>query len=151
MNICADILQNIENDPDFSGNVKLVMNHGVFSMTQKLSANPCIGTVPLHQGKKKAQMMSHLKAIIVIFDIREVVHIDLAPEGQTVNQVCYKEVLTTLHERVRRKKPEMCKNGSSILHHDNAPAHNALSVRTFLVKHKIPVLEHPPCSPDIAP
>jgi hypothetical protein len=52
---------------------------------------------------------------------------------------------------VRRKRPEMWKKGSWILHHDNAPTHNALSIKTFLAKHKIPVLEHPPYSPDLAP
>jgi hypothetical protein len=41
----------------------------------------------------------------------------------------------------------MWKNGSWILHHDNAPAHNALSVKLFLAKHK----KHPPYSPDLAP
>ena len=59
------------------------------------------------------------------------------------NQVFYKEVLTNLRERVRRRRPEMWKNGSCVLHQDNAPAHNALSVKTFLTKHKITVLEHP--------
>jgi hypothetical protein len=44
----------------------------------------------------------------------------------------------------------MWKNSSWILHHDNAPAHNALSVKMFLAKHKIPVLEHPPYSPELA-
>jgi hypothetical protein len=72
------------------------------------------------------------------------------PEGQTVNQVYYKEILTALHERVKRKRPEMWKNSSWILHHDNAPAHNALSVTTFLAKDKILVLEHRSYSPDLA-
>jgi hypothetical protein len=36
--------------------------------------------------------------------------VDWVPEGQTVNQVYYKEVLTNLRERVRRKIPEMWKN-----------------------------------------
>jgi hypothetical protein len=51
------------------------------------------------------------------------------PEGQIVNQVYYKEVLATLRERVRKKRPEMWKNSSWILHHDNTPANNALSRR----------------------
>jgi hypothetical protein len=53
---------------------------------------------------------------------------------------------------MRRKRPEMWKNGSWILHHHTyyAPAHNALSVKTFLAKHKIPMLEHPPYSSDLA-
>ena len=89
--------------------------------------------------------------MIVFFDIRGIVHVDWVPEGQTVNQVYYKEVLAILRERVRRKRPEMWKNVSWVLHQDNAPAHNALSVKSFSTKHKITVLEHPPYSPDLAP
>ena len=37
-----------------------------------------------------------------------------------------------------------------VLHHDNAPAHTALSIREFLAKENIPVLSHPPYSPDLA-
>ncbi|XP_054711202.1 replication initiator 1-like [Uloborus diversus] len=33
----------------------------------------------------------------------------------------------------------------------NAPAHNALSVKKFLANHNIPILDHPPYSPDLAP
>jgi transposase len=40
---------------------------------------------------------------------------------------------------------------TQILHHDNAPAHTALSVRESLASKQIIVLEHPPCSPDLAP
>jgi len=74
--------------------------------------------------------------------------VDWVLEGQTVNQVYYKEVLTNLHERVRRRRPEIWKNDSWVLHQDNAPARNTLSVKTFLTKH---MLEHPPYSPDLAP
>ena len=45
----------------------------------------------------------------------------------------------------------MWKNASWILHHDNAPSHNALSVKRYLAKNNIPVMEHPPYSPDLAP
>ncbi|XP_050516736.1 protein GVQW3-like [Diabrotica virgifera virgifera] len=34
---------------------------------------------------------------------------------------------------------------------DNAPAHNALSVKRYLAARGIPVFEHPPYSPDVAP
>jgi len=76
--------------------------------------------------------------------------VDWVSEGQTINHVYYKEVLTNLRERVRRRRPEMWKNGSWALHQDNAPAHNAQSVKTFLTKHAITVLELTPCSPDLA-
>jgi len=38
-----------------------------------------------------------------------------------------------------------------VLHHDNTPAHNALSTREFLGKKNIPVLPHPSYSPGLAP
>jgi len=37
------------------------------------------------------------------------------------------------------------------LQQDNAPAHNALSVKQLLANKNITVLEHPPYSPDLAP
>ena len=102
--------------------------------------------------KKARQSKSKFKVMMIVFsDIRGIVHVDWVPESQTINQVYYKEVLTNLREWVRRRRPEMWKNGSWVLHQDNAPAHNALSVKTFLTKHKITVLEHPLYSPGLAP
>jgi hypothetical protein len=73
---------------------------------------------------------SNFKAMMILrFDMRGIGHMDWVSEGQTINEVYYKEVLTILHERVRKEKPEMWKKGSWILHHDNAPAHNGLSRR----------------------
>ena len=50
------------------------------------------------------------------FDIRGIVHMDWVPEGQTVNQIYYKEVLTNLREWVRWRRPEMWQNSSWVLH-----------------------------------
>ena len=74
-----------------------------------------------------------------------------SPTGQTVNQVCYLEVLEKLRAKVRWKGPKFFANNSWILHHDNAPAHTALSVREFIATKQITVLEHPAYSPDLAP
>ena len=84
-------------------------------------------------------------------DIRGIVHYEFVPTGQTVNQFYYLEVLKRLHEKVARKRPELFANNSWILHHDNAPAHTALSVREFLATNQITVLEHPAYSPHLAP
>ena len=89
--------------------------------------------------------------MIVFFDIHGIVYVNWVPESQTVNKEYYLQVVTTLRERVRRKRPEMWKNKSWILHQDNAPAHSALVVKSFLAKHNTPVLQHPPYSPDLAP
>jgi hypothetical protein len=91
------------------------MNHSFFNMTWKISTNPCIGGVPGHQEEKAWKSKSNFKAMmIVFFNIRGIVHIDWVPEGQTVNQVYYKQVLTTFHERVKRRRPEMWKKSSWI-------------------------------------
>jgi hypothetical protein len=43
-----------------------------------------------------------------------------------------------------KKRPELWKKKSWILHQDNAPAHNALAVKQFLADKCIPVLNSPP-------
>jgi hypothetical protein len=60
-------------------------------------------------------------------------------------QVYYLKILKRLHKNIRRKRTEIFAKNSWILHHDNAPAHAALSVRE-----QITVLERPPYSPDPA-
>ena len=61
-------------------------------------------------------------------------HKEFVPPGQTVNGKFYCKVLRQLRENVRRKRPEMWKNGDWLLHHDNAPAHTLPIVREFLTK-----------------
>ena len=80
--------------------------------------------------------------------IRGIVYYKFVPTGQTVNQVHYLEVLKRPCEKLRHKRPEIFANN---LHHDNAPAHVALSLKEFLATKQITVLEHPAYSPDLAP
>ena len=101
--------------------------------------------------KKARTSRSKFKAMLsVFFDIQGIVMVEWVPSGQTVNQQYYIEVLKKLHDRVRRKQPELWRNGW-ILHQDNAPAHSALSVKQFSANKNITVLEHPPYSPNPAP
>jgi histone-lysine N-methyltransferase SETMAR len=67
-----------------------------------------------------------------------------------VNQQCYLEVMTRLRDCVRRKRPGLWPDKGN-LHHDNAPANDALRVREFLAKNSITKMDHPPYSPDLAP
>jgi len=152
MNICADILRNTENDPNFLENVITYDESWFFQYDPESKHQSMHWKSPSSPRQKKArQSKSKFKAMMIVFsDIQGIVYLDWVLEGQTVNQVYYKEVLTNLHEWVRRRRPEMWKNDSWVLHQDNAPAHNALSVKTFLTKHKINVLKHPPYSPDLA-
>ena len=52
---------------------------------------------------------------------------------------------------VREKRRELWETKSWLLHHDNAHAHNALSIQQFLAENNIAVQEQPPYSPDLAP
>ena len=92
-------------------------------------------------------MKSNLKSMIItFFDIRGIVNKEFIPRGQTVNSGFYCEVLRRLHEKVRRHRPQLWREQTWLLHHDNAPAHIAV-----LTANKIPVIPHPPYSPDLAP
>jgi len=82
------------------------------------------------------------------FDSRDIVNKEFVPPGQTVNHAFYKDVLERLRKRVQRFRTDIADD--RVLHHDNAPAHTALSIREILAKKNIPVLPHPPNRPDLA-
>jgi len=89
--------------------------------------------------------------LIAFFDIDGLVHHEYVPRGQMVNKEFYKTVLQRLHDAVCRHRPEKWYSDNWILHHDNAPAHRAVTTNEFLAKHNILSLQHPPYSPDLAP
>ena len=60
-----------------------------------------------------------------------------------MNQYVYKEILRHLMRSVRDKRRDLWENNAWVLHHDNAPAHSALSMRQFLVERNVPTLEQP--------
>jgi len=128
------------------------MKLGYLHMIWKPSDNQCSGSRHHLQDQKKARMSySKFKAMsIVFFDIQGIVMAEWVPSGQAVNQKYYIEVLTKSDECVRRKQLELWRNGW-ILHQDNAPTHNTLSVKQFLANKNITVLEHPLYSPDLTP
>jgi len=47
--------------------------------------------------------------------------------------------------------PELWENQTWMLHHDNAPAHVLLLIRSYLAKHQTSVVPHSPYSPDLVP
>ena len=94
---------------------------------------------------------SKIKVLVVFFDWKGIVHHEFVPHGQMVNKQLYQEVLARLRDAVRRKRPELWENQTWILHHDNAPAHVLLLIRSYLAKHQTSVVPHEPYSPDLAP
>ena len=100
---------------------------------------------------KKARISKSKILLIAFFDQKGMVHHQFVPEGETVNQQFYQQVLIRLHNRVRRSRREMWNDKSWLFHNDNAPARKAISVRQLLVKKQITALDHPPYSPDLTP
>jgi len=68
------------------------------------------------------------------FDVYAIVHAEFLPQGQSINQHVYKNILQRLMRSVREKRRELLEMRSWLLHHDNAPAHNALEFGNFLPK-----------------
>ena len=56
-----------------------------------------------------------------------------------------------LREAIRQKIPDLWENNSWILHHDNAPSHNAIVIREHLATNETNTIHQPPNLPDLAP
>jgi transposase len=59
------------------------------------------------------------------------------------------KISARLRDSVLRKRPELW--GNQTCKPNNAPAHASLFTRSYLAKHQISVVPHPPHSPDLAP
>ena len=106
------------------------MHRGVMGTTRRQSNNQVNGKVHhLRDQKKARQVQSNVKTMLTcFFDVKELVHVEFVPQGQTVNQRFYLEVLKRLSDVVRRIRPELWWSGEWLLLHDNAPTHTVLSV-----------------------
>ena len=131
-----------------------VMNHGFWSTTPRQTAKVGSGTLQTilsHESENEQiqnQIDTHL--FLFFFDSQGIVHKEIVPPGQTVNQTFYRKVLERLRKKVARVRPGIAR--SWMLHHDNAPCHTAVSINEFLTKKKsIPVVPQPPYSPDLSP
>lgn len=153
MNIAQELLNDVNNDPSLlerviTGDETWVYGYDVEtkaqSSTWKHSTSP--------RAKKARQVRSNVKVLLtVFFDFNGIVHQEFLPQGRTVNKEYYLEVMRRLREAIRKKRPDLWKNNSWLLHHDNAPAHSSLLVRNFLAKNNTVVMPQPPYSPDMAP
>jgi histone-lysine N-methyltransferase SETMAR len=90
------------------------------------------------------------KMLITFFGIRVLFTSNSSHKDKQSTKFIYVEILKQLHQAVHRKRHGLWPN-DLILHHDNAPAHKALSAKQFLIEKSITEMEHPPCSPDLAP
>lgn len=150
---CQELLERSEEDENFLSRIITGDESWVYGydIETKVQSSQWVGQRS-PRPKKARQVRSKVKVmLLVFFDAEGLVHHEYLPEGTTVNQTYYIEVLKRVRDAIRRKRPEMWRSGDWFLHHDNAPAHSAIKTREFLAKHSITVLPHPPYSPDLAP
>jgi len=70
-------------------------SHGSFNMVRKQNNRVISGSVSLPRPKKTRMQCSQVKVMLItFFDHQEMVYHEFVPQGQTVNQHFYKEVLT---------------------------------------------------------
>ncbi|GAB1860480.1 Histone-lysine n-methyltransferase setmar-like protein [Camponotus japonicus] len=153
MSISQEMLNDVNDDPDLlkrviTGDETWVYGYDVETKAQssqwKQSDEP--------RPKKARQVRSNVKVLLtVFFDYNGVVHHEFLPQGRTVNKQYYLEVMRRLREAIRKKRPNLWKDNSWLLHHDNAPAHTSLLVSSFLAKTNTIIMPQPPYSPDLAP
>jgi hypothetical protein len=153
LEVCEELKQRVEMEPHFMSRIITGDETWVYGYDPETKLQSSQWRSPSSPRPKKArQVRSNVKTMLMVFfDIQGLVHCEFVPAGQTVNQHYYKEVLLRLREKVRRQRSQLFQSGRWLLHHDNAPAHTALSIQEFLAEKKIPVVPHPPYSPDLAP
>jgi hypothetical protein len=83
-----------------------------------------------------ADIHEHKRHVDGFFDIEGVVHHEFLRQGQAVNHCSYLRLLKRLRENVRRKRPQLWKNNSCFLHHDNVPVQTLLLILDFSLGNK---------------
>ena len=150
--VCPDINERLNAEPDLLNSVITGDETWVFEydpeMKRQSSEWKSYGSP---RPKKARKSKSKVKVmLIVFFDNQGIVHFEFLPQGQTVNQTVYKKILWHLVRSVHEKRQSLWEANAWVLHHDNAPAHIAMSICQFLAKRNIATLEHPPYSPNLA-
>jgi histone-lysine N-methyltransferase SETMAR len=88
---------------------------------------------------------------LVFWGAEGILFINYLEKGKTITREYYSILLTRLDEKIYEKRPGLPKKKKIIFHQDSAPAHKSvLAVGKLRVLHYY-LLEHPPCSPDLAP
>jgi len=133
--------QKLENIEHSSKTYLRVTKHWFFNIIQTLSNNPSIGRAPNPLGSMRNYKFKELMSVFFRYPSD---YLHWVPQGQNISEVLIE---------MFADPPWRCatnKNASWILHHDNASPQNAISVKRYLAKKNITVMEHPLYSPDLA-
>ena len=135
LSICTDLHERAQNDPNFISPIITGDECWVYGYDPETKQISSQWNTASSWPKKAWQVKSNVKTmLIVFFDVDGLVGHEYVPRGQMVNKEFYKSVLQCLHDAVRRHCAEKWHSRNWILHHDNAPAHMAVTTNEFLAK-----------------
>ncbi|XP_033213836.1 uncharacterized protein LOC117170898 [Belonocnema kinseyi] len=122
--VCQELLHRSDEDENFLSRITTGEESWVYGydIEAKVQSSQWVGqTSP--RSKKARQVRSNVKVMLAVFYAKVVAYDEYLPQGSTVNQIPYIEVLKRLRDAVRRKKPKLWRSDNWFFHHDNAPAH----------------------------
>ena len=102
--ICKDMLDCANHDPEFMKTIITGDETWVYGYDPETKFQSSQWKHPESPRPKKArQVRSNVKVMTCFFDSRGIVHHEYAPEGQTINEEYYLEVLRRLRAAVQKK------------------------------------------------
>ena len=126
--VCLYLLERIQRDRNFLKNVITGEETWIFEYdpeTKRQSKEWHTSASP--RPKNARRRISKIKSMLICFFYSEgIVHTKCVPQGHTVNQFYYREILERLRKSVVCVRQSISDNW--LLHHDNAPCHTAISV-----------------------
>ena len=131
LEICQDLLGRLEIEPDFLDKVITGAESWVFDYDPETKQQSVEWHTKSSPCPKKARMSrSRVKTMIIVFFDSCGHCAQRICTFRTVNHAFYKDVLERLRKQIQRVRTDIADDW--VLHHDNAPAHTALSIREFL-------------------
>ena len=120
-------------------------------MTRRQSNNEWSGSIAAHPTPKNSECKNSLEKFSPRFfwDQDSILLIDYLPKGQNIKAEYYSSLLVQLKDILKEKRRGKVSKVVLFLH--NAPAHRALATQRKLAYRGFQCLDHPPCSPDLAP
>ena len=120
--VCQNILEQLETKLNLlkrviTGDEWWIFEYNPLTKRQSLEWKSTLSPRPKKAGvfKCKTKVM-----LIAFFDIHGIVYAEFLPQGQTINQHVYKNILRRLMRSVRKKRRELWKTRSWTLHHDSS-------------------------------
>jgi len=136
---CRELKEHLEFDPDLFSKVITGDESWCYAYDPEMKQQSSKWKSSNSPRPKKAwRVKSNVKTMLIsFFDAYGIVHSEFVPNSETVNQAFYLQVLKCLRDAVRRKRLGLWQSREWWLHHDNAPAHKALSGQQFLTKNSM--------------